>query len=50
MLLEHFYLFYTYILFFYLVLVTVISVTLFVALVVTINKLNKQKNTSLLGR
>ena len=50
MLLEHFYLFYIYILFFYLILVTVISVTLFVALVVTMNRLNKQKNTSLLGR
>jgi len=50
MLLEHIYLLYIYILFFYLVLVTVISVTLFVALAVTVKKLNKQKNTSLLGR
>ena len=50
MLIEQLYLFYICILFFYLVLVTAIAVTLFVALVVTINKLNKQKNTSLLDR
>jgi len=50
MLLEQVYLFFIYILFFELVIVTVIVVALFVAFVVTINKLDKQKNTSLLGR
>ena len=43
MLLEQVYLLYIYILFIELVLVTVVAVALFVALVVTIRKLDKQK-------
>jgi len=43
-------LFLLYILFFELILVTVVAVALFVTLIVTIRKLDKQKNTSLLGR
>lgn len=39
-----------YLLFIYFVLVTAIAVALFVALVVTVRKLNKQKNTTLSGR
>ena len=50
MVLEQTYLFFIYILFFELVFVTVIAVALFITLVVTIRKLNKKKNTSLLGR
>lgn len=50
MVLEQVYLFYIYILFLELVLVAVIAVTLFVALVVTLRKIDKQKNTSLLDR
>lgn len=50
MLLEQVYLFFIYILFFILAIVTVIAVALFVALYVTIRKIDKQKNTSLLGR
>ena len=49
MLLEQAYLFFIYILTIELVIVTVVAVALFVALVVTIRKLDKQKNTSLLG-
>lgn len=43
MLLEQVYLFYIYILIFELVMVTVVATFLFVALVVTIRKLDKQK-------
>jgi len=50
MLLEQVYLFFIYILIFELVVVTVVAVALFVALVVTIRKIDKQKNTSLLDR
>ena len=50
MLLEQVYLLYVYILFIELVLVTVVAVALFVALFVTIRKLDKQKNTSLPDR
>ena len=50
MLLEQVYLLYIYILFTELVLVTVVAGALFVALVVTIRKLDKQKNTSLPDR
>ena len=50
MLLEQVYLFYIYILIFELVILTVVATFLFVALVVTIRKIDKQKNTSLLGR
>lgn len=49
MVLEQVYLFYIYILFFELVLVIAIAVTLFVALIVTLRKIDKQKNTSLLS-
>ena len=49
MLLEQVYLLYIYILFIELVLVTVVAVALFVALIVTIRKLDK-KRTSLPGR
>lgn len=49
MLLEQAYLFLIYILFVELVIVTVVAVALFVALIVTIRKLDK-KNTSLPGR
>ena len=47
MLIEQTYLIFIYILFFELVLVTAIAFALFVALVVTIRKLDKKKNTSL---
>ena len=50
MLIEQTYLIFIYILFFELVIVTAIAFALFVALVVTIRKLDKEKNTSLLGR
>ena len=50
MLLEQVYLFYIYILIFELVIVTFVATFLFVTLFVTMRKLDKQKNTSLLGR
>ena len=50
MLLEQVYLVYIYILLFELAIVTVVAIALFVALVVTINKLDSKKNTSLLDR
>lgn len=50
MLLETVYLLFIYILFFELILVTVVAIALLVALVVTIRKLDNKKNTSLLGR
>ena len=50
MLLEQLYLFFIYILIFELILVTVVADFLFVALIVTTRKLDKQKNTSLLDR
>ncbi len=50
MLLEQVYLFYIYILLTDLAIVTVVTVSLFVALVVTIRKLDNEKNTSLPGR
>lgn len=50
MLLEQVYLLYIYILFIELAMVTVVAIALFVALIVTINKLDNKKNTSLLGR
>ena len=50
MLLEQVYLLCIYILFIELAMVTVITIALFVALVVTIKKLDNEKNTSLLGR
>ena len=48
MLLEQVYLLFIYILFIELAMVTVVAIALFVALVVTIRKLDNQKNTSLL--
>ena len=50
MLLEQVYLQFLYILFIELAMVTVVAIALFVALVVTIRKLNNEKNTSLLDR
>ena len=50
MLIEQTYLIFIYILFFELVVVTAIAFALFVALAVTIRKLDKKKNTSLLRR
>ena len=50
MLLEQVYLLYLSILFIELVIVTVVAVALFVALVVTIRKLDNKKNTSLSGQ
>ena len=50
MLLEQVYIFMIYSLFIELVIVTVVAIALFVALVVTIRKLDNQKNTSLLDR
>lgn len=50
MLLEQVYLVFIYILFIELAIVTVVAVSLFVALVVTVRKLDNKKNTSLLGR
>ena len=49
MLLEQVYLIFIYILFLELAIVTVVAVALFVALVVTVRKLDNKKNTSLLG-
>ena len=50
MLLEQVYLFFIYILIFELAMVTVVAIALFVALVVTMRKLDNKKNTSLSGR
>ena len=50
MLLEQVYLLFVYILIGELAIVTVVAIALFVALVVTIRKLDNQKNTSLLDR
>ena len=50
MLLEQVYIFMIYSLFIELVIVTVVAIALFVALVVTIRKLDSKKNTSLLDR
>jgi len=50
MLLEQVYLFFIYILFIELAMVTFVAIALFVALVVTIRKLDNKKNTSLLDR
>ena len=50
MLLEQVYLFFIYILFIELAMVTLVAIALFVALVVTIRKLDNKKNTSLLDR
>jgi len=50
MLFEQVYLFFIYILFFELAIVTVVASALFVAFVVTIRKLDSKKNTSLPGR
>ena len=50
MLLEQVYLFFIYILFIELAIVIVVAVALFVALVVTMRKLDNEKNTSLPGR
>lgn len=50
MLLEQVYLAFIYILFIELAMVTVVAVALFVALVVTIRKLDNKKNTSLSGQ
>jgi len=47
MLLEQVYLLYIYILFIELAIVTVVAIALFVALVVTINKLDSKKKTHL---
>ena len=50
MLLEQVYLFFIYILIFELAMVTVVAIALFVALIVTMRKLDNEKNTSLSGR
>ncbi len=50
MLFEQVYLLFIYILFIELALVTVVTIALFVALVVTMRKLDNKKNTSLPGR
>ena len=50
MLLEQVYLFFIYILFFELAIVTVVTIALFVTLIVTVRKLNNEKNISLLNR
>ncbi len=50
MLFEQVYLIFIYILFFELAIVTVVAIALFVALVVTIRRLDNTKNTSLPGR
>ncbi len=50
MLVETIYLFFIYILFFELVIVTIVIIALFTTLVITIRKLDKKKNTSLLDR
>ena len=50
MLFEQVYLLYMYILLFELAIVAVVAFSLFVALVVTVRKLDSKKNTSLSGR
>lgn len=50
MLLEQVYLLFIYILFIELAIVTVVAIALFVALVVTMRKLDSKKNTSLSGQ
>lgn len=50
MLLKQVYLSYIYILFIELAIVTVVAIALLIALVVTIRKLDNEKNTSLLDR
>lgn len=50
MLLEQVYLYFIYILFIELAIVTVVAVALFVTLAVTIRKLDNEKNTSLSGQ
>ena len=50
MLLEQVYLLFLYIVFIELAIVTVVAIALFVTLVVTLRKLNNEKNTSLLDR
>ncbi len=50
MVLEQVYLLFIYILFIELAMVTVVAIGLFVALVVTVRKLDNEKNTSLLDR
>ncbi len=50
MLLEQVYLLFMYILFFELAIVTVVAIALYVTLVVTVRKLDNEKNTSLLDR
>ncbi len=50
MLSEQVYLTFIYILFIELAMVTVVAIALFVALVVTIRKLDNEKNTSLSGQ
>ena len=50
MLLEQVYIFMIYSLFIELAIVTVVAIALFVALAVTIRKLDSKKNTSLLDR
>ena len=50
MLLEQVLLLFIYILFIELAIVTVVSIALFVAFVVTVRKLNNEKNTSLSGQ
>ncbi len=50
MLLEQVYLYFIYILFIELAIITVVAVALFVTLVVTIRKLDNEKNTSLFGQ
>ncbi len=50
MLLEQVYLLFIYILFIKLAIVTFVAIALFVALAVTIRKLDNKKNTSLLDR
>lgn len=50
MLFEQVYVAFIYILFIELAIITVVAIALFVALVVTIKKLDNEKNTSLLGR
>ena len=49
MLLEQVYIFMIYCLFIELAIVTIVAITLFVTLVVTIRKLDSKKNTSLLA-
>lgn len=50
MLLEQVYLYFIYILFIELAIITVVAVALFVTLAVTIRKLDNEKNTSLFGQ